>query len=319
MAEAPDTVTVAHDALELVVGPQRIAARGDEGQHALPHLLVDPGIGEAGADFGQQCLLLERGRAGAGHDMLRQHVEAAGAEVLSVALAFVHGFLGRGRLEKLEAVAGDQQGAAGLVEPVVGTPDALEQARGTLGSAHLDDQVDITPVHAEIEAGGRDKCAQFAPRHRPFDLAPRLARKRAVVDADGQLVLVHVPQVLEDVFGKKTRVGKYQRGPVPADLFVKLRDRPCRRMPAPWHALFIGQQDFDFRRRAFLAFHQPHRIQIAPGGQPFAEGFRTGDSGRQGHALHTGRDGLQPRHCQRQQVAPLAGGEGVDLVDHDPL
>jgi hypothetical protein len=37
-------------------------------------------------------------------------------------------------------------------------------------------------------------------------------------------------------------------------------------------------------------------------------------------ALHAcRRERLQPAERQRQQVAALAGGEGVDLVDHHPL
>src|SRR3546814_2611179 len=74
--------------------------------------------------------------------------------------------------EIFEAVAGDQDRFARLVEPVVGAADALEEARAALGRPHLHDEVDIAPVDAEIEAGGTDEAAKPPLRHRLLDLAP---------------------------------------------------------------------------------------------------------------------------------------------------
>ena len=90
--------------------------------------------------------------------MLGKNVEPAGAEILAVALAFVDGILGRRRFEELETVAGHQHGATGLVEPVVGPADPLEQARGALRRPHLHDKVDVAPVDAKIETCGRHEC-----------------------------------------------------------------------------------------------------------------------------------------------------------------
>ena len=53
--------------------------------------------------------------------------------------------------EHLKAVVRHKQGMRGLVEPVVRTPDALDEPRGTLGSAHLYHEVDLAPINAEIE------------------------------------------------------------------------------------------------------------------------------------------------------------------------
>ena len=53
MAEAPYAVGIARNALELVVGFQRVTAVLDEGENAREHLFVHPGKGEAGADFRQ--------------------------------------------------------------------------------------------------------------------------------------------------------------------------------------------------------------------------------------------------------------------------
>ena len=319
MRQPPDALAVAHDALELVIGLERIAAGFDEGEHALPHSVIDPGIGQARTQFGEQFTLLERRGAGTGHDMLREHVEPAGAKLLAVTLALVDRFLGRGGFEEFEAISGNQQRPAGLVEPVVGTPDTLQQPRRALGRPHLHDEVDIPPVDAKVEAGCRHERTQFAPRHRPFDLAPRLLAQRPVVDADGERILVHIPQVLEDILGQEARVGEDQRGAVLANLRVELRDRPGRRMAAPGHTLGIGQQDLDLGGRACLAGDQFDRIDLAPGREPFAKTLRIGERRGERHALHRRSDRLQPGQRQCQQVAALAGGESMDLVDHDPL
>ena len=84
---------IAHDPPELVICLERIAAGGDEMQHAPPFLLADPGIGLRGAHLLEQLRLVERRGACAGHDVLGQHVEPAGPEGLAVALALVDRFL----------------------------------------------------------------------------------------------------------------------------------------------------------------------------------------------------------------------------------
>jgi hypothetical protein len=73
-----------------------------------------------------------------------------------------------------------------------------------------------------------------------------------VVNADRQVILVRVPQLLEDEFGQEARVGEDQRGPVGADRVHKLWHRPGGGVPAPGDALLHRQQDIDFRRRAGL-------------------------------------------------------------------
>ena len=249
--------------------------------------------------------------------MLREHIEPAGAKVLPVSLALVHSVTRCGRFEEFEPVSRYEQGPACLVEPVIGPADALEQPARALGRAHLDHQVDISPVHSQIEAGSCHQRAQFSARHGAFNLAPRLFRQRAMVYPDGEVVLVHVPQVLEDVFGQETSVREDERCLVGADLFVELGDRPRGRMSAPRNTFFLGKQDLDLGGRAFLALDQLHRIQIAPRGQPFAKAFRLGDGGREGRALQVRRDCLEPGQCKRQQIAALAGGKGVHLVNDD--
>ena len=89
--------------------------------------------------------------------MLGEHVERAGAENLGVELAIVDRVERGARFEIFEAVAGDDDALARLVEPVVGAADPLQQARAALGRAHLDDEIDVAPVDAEVEAGGGDQ------------------------------------------------------------------------------------------------------------------------------------------------------------------
>ena len=120
-----------------------------------------PGIRRCRADFGKQLVLLERRRDRHRQDVLREHVERAGAEDFGVELAIVDRIERGARLEIFEAVAGDDDALARLIEPVVGAADPLQQARAALGRAHLDDEVDVAPVDPEVEAGGGDQPAQL--------------------------------------------------------------------------------------------------------------------------------------------------------------
>ena len=90
-------------------------------------------------------------------------------------------------------------------------------------------------------------------------------------------------------------------------------------MAAPGYALGIGQQDFDLGGRARFPGDKFDRIDLAPGREPFAKTLRIGERRGEGHTLHRRSDRLQPGQRQCQQVTALAGGEGVHLVDHDPL
>ena len=108
--------------------------------------------------------------------MLSQDIETARAERVPVALAVANCLLRGEGLQELEAVSGHQQRLTGRIKPVIGAPDALKKARRSLGRAHLHDQIDVTPIDAEVEAGGADQRAQLAVRHRGFHLAARFYR-----------------------------------------------------------------------------------------------------------------------------------------------
>ena len=184
--DAPHAAGLGHQPAEAVVGLERIAAGGDEIEDFLERLLLEAGVRRGRADFGEQLVLLERRGDRHRQDVLGEHVERAGAEDFGIELAVVDRVQRGAGFEIFEAVAGDDDALARLVEPVVGAADPLQQPRAALGRAHLDDEVDVAPVDAEVEAGGRDQPAQLARGHRRFDLAPRLDREAAVMDADRQ-------------------------------------------------------------------------------------------------------------------------------------
>ena len=229
MADPPGAVGIAGQPLEPVVGAKRIAAALDEAEDAREGLRIEPGIRRGAAHLVEQRLLAERAGAGDRHDVLGEHVERAGAEDLGVELALLDRVEGGARLEIFEAVAGNEDRLARLVEPVVGAADALDQPRRALGRAHLDDEVDVAPVDAEVEAGGADQRAQPARGDRGLDLAPRLDREAAVMDADRQRLLVDRPQVLEDQLGEAAGVAEDQRRPVPLDLLASPAPPPSGR------------------------------------------------------------------------------------------
>ena len=201
---------------------------------------LQPGIGRGGADLGEQLVLLERRGDGHRQDMLGEHVERAGAEDFGIEFAVVDRVQRGSGFEIFEAVAGDDDALARLVEPVVGAADPLQQPRAALGRAHLHDEVDVAPVDTEIEAGGRDQPAQPARRHRPFDLAPRLDRQAAVVDADRERLVVDRPQVLEDQLGEAAGVAEDERGLVLLDQLHHLARGVAARVSAPKGCGFRG-------------------------------------------------------------------------------
>ena len=223
--EAPAAGAVGDEPLEAVVGFQRIAAGGDEAEHLGEAVVAEAGVGRGGADFGEQLGLVDRAGAGEAEDMLGEDVDRAGAEDFGVELAGVDRVERGAGLEIFEAVAGDDHALRRLVEAVVGAADPLEQARAALGRAHLDDQIDVAPVDAEVEAGGGDQRAQLARAHRRLDLAARFQRQAAVVDADAEALVVDLPQILENQLGEAAGVAEDERGLVRFDQLHHLRAR----------------------------------------------------------------------------------------------
>ena len=232
-----------------VVGRQRVAAGRHEIERVVEILARQVAIGLGAAHLVEEGLAVDRLGAGGADDVLRQHVEAGRPRRIAVELARLDRLERRQRLQHLEAVGRRDHGAAGLVEPVVGAADALHQAAHALGRAHLDHQIDVAPVDAEIERRGRHHGAQLARRHRRLDLAALLDRERAVMQADRQIVVVDPPQPVEDQLGLGARVDEDDRGLVLADDVVDLGHRVAAHVAAPRQAL-LGIDDRHLRLRA---------------------------------------------------------------------
>ena len=138
------------------------------------------------------------------------------------------------------------------------------------------------------------------------------------MDTDGIFGLIRIPQFLEDKLGQKTRVAEYQRDFVSADFFDELRYGMLPAMARPRHAAF-GEQDCEIRFSRSLALNQADLINVAIGREPCAIVVRVGDRCRQRDALKVGCEGLQARERQAEQIAALAVGKGMDLVNDNPL
>ena len=182
IGDAPAALLVLLDAREALVGFQRVAAGGDEIDDVVEIGSRQRRIRRRCQHFRVEFVGQKRLAAGAAEHVLRQHVERAGAQRRRILRILGDRIDRDAAFQHLEAIGRDQHGARGFVEPVVGAADPLHQARGALGRADIDDEIDVAPIDAEVERGGADHAAQFSGRHRVLDLAA-LRRRRASRDA----------------------------------------------------------------------------------------------------------------------------------------
>ena len=198
--------------------------------------------------------------------MLRQHVERAGAQRRRV-LRILRDRIDRdAAFQHLEAVGGNEHGARGFVEPVVGAADPLHQARGALGRADIDDEIDVAPIDTEIERGGADHATQFPGRHRVFDLAALGDVERAVMQGNGEAIVVHAPEILEQHFGLAAGVDENERGLVALDQLIHFAERMARGVARPGQA-FPGVEHLDHGRRRAAGHRTEHRATRRRGGE----------------------------------------------------
>ena len=203
---------------------------------------------------------------------------------------------------------------------MVGAADPLHQARGALGRADIDDEIDVAPVDAEVERGGADHAAQLSRRHRVLDLAALGDVERAVMQRDREAVVVHAPKILEQHFGLAAGVDEDQRGLVALDQLVHFAERMARGVAGPGQPL-LGVEHLDDRRRR-AAGHDDvggDFLAVALRHQKPRQRFRLGHGCRQTNRAHFGRQPPQPRQAERQQIAALGGDERMQFVEHDAL
>ena len=219
--------------------------------------------------------------------------------------------------QHLEAVGRHQHAFRRLVHAMIGTADALQHARGALRRADIDDQIDVAPVDAEIERGRANHGAQAARRHRGFYLAPLRHVERAVMQGDGEIVVVDVPKILKNTFGLAARVDKDQRGAMRLDERINLAQRIARRMTGPRHAFArvehgdigrcagFGDDEVGERGAAALRHHETAQV------------VGLGHGRRQPDAGEVRRQAKQPRQAEREQIATFRSHQGVQLIkDH---
>ena len=247
IGDAPAAVLVLLDAREALIGFQRIAAGGDEIDHVVEIGPRQVRIGRRGQHFVIELVGQKRLAAGAAEHVLRQHVERAGAQRRGVLRVLGDRVDRDAAFQHLEAIGRHQHRARGFVDAVIGAADPLHQPRRALRRADIDDEIDVAPVDAEIERRGADHAAQFAGRHRVLDLAALRDVERAVMQRDGEAVVVHAPQVLEQHLGLAAGVDEHQRGLVALDQVVDLAQRVARAMAGPGQPL-SGVEHLDDRR-----------------------------------------------------------------------
>ena len=166
-----------------------------------------------------------------------------------------------------------------------------------LGRGERDHEVHRPPVDAEVQRGGADHRAKLAPRHGGLDAAPLLHRKRAVVERDGKVVVVDLPEHLEGEFRLEARIDEDERGLGGLDGVVDVGDGVLGRPPAPGRRA-VGDQHVDHWGGAGRAQHQvghPLPPVAGLGGQPAPQHVRVVHRRRQPHAPHGRREPLQPR------------------------
>ena len=196
-----------------LIGPERIAPCRHHIERRVKGLARQPRIGRSTLHFLIQRIRHKRPGTGPAKHMLRQHIQPARPERLLVEVTGQHRIARRHGFQIFKAVARHDQRPARRVQPVVGAARALHQPRRALGRAHLDDQVHIAPVDAQVEAGGRHDGPQPPFGHGRLHLAPRVHRQAAMVDADGQQLLIGRPQLLEDQLGQRPCVHEHDGQP----------------------------------------------------------------------------------------------------------
>ena len=316
MRQPPAAVLVLRQPVIAIIGAQRIATRRNEPQHLVEARPRQPGIGRRAANLGIDLLGQKRLCRRQPEQMLRQHIESPRPEHVMVELMRPHRIARRQRFQIFEPIARHDDGVAGLVHAVVGAAGALQQPRRPLRCPHLDHQVDIAPIDAEIEAGGGDDRPQPPRRHGILGLASRLDAQRAMVDADRQRMVVLGPQIAKHQLRHRPRIDEHDRQLRRLDAPHHRRRRPAAIMAGPGNPV-LGNQDFDDRLRPRIARHQRNRGRIGIGRQPALISLRIGNRRRQPDPPQPRRQLLQPRQRQTQLVAALRRRKGMDLVDDD--
>jgi hypothetical protein len=236
VAQFPQAVRAMLEPLPAVVGAERVAAGCHEVEAGVEFGAREVGIGAGGGDLGVEGARVEGSRAGGDQDLLAEHVAWAATARVAVEVMGLRGLQRRHAFHHLEAVGGHEKRLRRRVVAVVRATDPLDEALDVLGRAHLNHEVHIAPVDPEVERAGADDGAQRARDHRGLHPLALFARERAVVDADGQRVLVGEPEVVEEQLGLRAGVVEDERGAVAPDLGQHVGDGVAAAAAGPGRA-----------------------------------------------------------------------------------
>ena len=251
--------------------------------------------------------------------MLGQHIQRADPLGRGVLRAFVCSVNSGAALQHFKAVGRHQQRARGLVEPVVGAPDPLRQAACALGRADIDDEIDIAPVNAKVQRRGADDGLDPACHHRRLHPAALAGIERAVMQRDGQRVVIDAPQLGEHQLSLRPRVDENQRHFCSLDGSINLGHRVARHVAGPGQAL-LRVENVEHRFGAALRHDQRgHRRIERLRDKIAAQLVRRLDRCGQARGAHLRRKRAQPGEVKRQQVAALGGDQRMQLVQHNAL
>ena len=320
MADAPAAVLGLPDLGEALVSLERVAAGRDEIDRGVEVGARQAGVRRRRLHLAIELIGDERLAAGRAEHMLRQHVERASAQRRRILRVIRHRADRGAAFQHLEAIGRHENAARRLVEPVVGAADPLQQARRAFRRADVDDEIDVAPVDAKIERRGADHRAQLAARHGVLDFAALLDVERAVMQSDGERVVVEVPERVEDHLRLAAGVDEHQRHLVLLDQLIDLRERVARRMPGPWQ-IFARLHHSDLRLRAAVGNHQvgTRLPMLGLRNEKARQVLGLGNGRRQSDGRQSRRQPEQPCQSEREQIAALAGDQRMQLIEHHAL
>ena len=178
--------------------------------------MVEAFAGEITIRRGASHFLVERfwlkgRRTSHAQHMLGQHVQRARFRRRGVLGALRRRLQRRLTFHDFELVGRHKQRLARLIEPMVGAAYALGQPAGALGRTHIDDEIDVAPIDAEIERRGADNRAELARDHRCLDFSALAHIEGTVMQRDGEVVVIAAPQLMKQHLSLGACIHEHQR------------------------------------------------------------------------------------------------------------
>ncbi len=204
-----------HDALHAVFVEQGPTPPRVRPNHRVEVLARELAVGVSAATQREQRVLRPRGARALGDELLGEDVERRARLRRAIEHAAAHRAHDRVRLDQL--VLGEREEAS-LRQPrdaVPRAPDPLEERRDRAGGAHLDHELDVPDVDAELERRRGDEHGELAALEAPLCFASERGRETAVV-ATHALAAEPGTEPGRDALGELAGVHEHERRPVRA-------------------------------------------------------------------------------------------------------